>query len=130
MLPALLLAAMLMFGCKKPDTTAPEVTVILDQFNVIAGAEVTVSGNNLIVCGQKAASWRDAVTANCAVTLTFTPEKGSARAVQSGETITDAGILTITVTDEAGNTQTTSVKIDIINNAPEIALKTSEINIF
>lgn len=101
----------------------------MEQFNVIAGAEVTVFGNNLIVGGQKAASWRDAVTANCAVTLTFTPEEGSARAVQSGETITDAGILTITVTDEAGNTQSTSVKVNIINNAPVIDLKTTKIDV-
>ncbi|MBO4417123.1 MAG: hypothetical protein J5801_03255 [Bacteroidales bacterium] len=74
MLLVLLLAAMVLFGCKKQDTTAPEVTVISTQFNVIAGAEVTVFGNNLIIGGQKAASWRDDVSTSCAVTVTFTPE--------------------------------------------------------
>ena len=74
MLLAMFLAAVVVFGCKKPDATAPEVTVISSQFNVIAGAEVTVFGNNLIIAGQKVASWKDDVTANCAVSLTFTPE--------------------------------------------------------
>lgn len=70
------------------------------------------------------ASWKDNASKDCTVALSF---NGSA--ITSGTVLNKKGILSIAVTDEAGNTQTSSLTINAVNNAPEICVHKEQVDI-
>ena len=83
--------------------------------NVIAGITVSLQGNQLLFDNEVAATWTDDFTANCKVELTFTPQGSSkAKTVASGDILSEAGTLTLTVTDEFGNSATAEIKLTAV----------------
>ena len=67
---------MLFAGCSKDsgeeaDIKPPTIILLLSSVEITGEEAVTVSGNELLVGTKQMASWKDEVTQNCAVTLTF-----------------------------------------------------------
>ena len=65
------------------DTKAPVITVSTSTVNVIAVPEMTVSGSELKVGAMSVATWKDDVSASCAVEVNLTPTTGIAKAVKT-----------------------------------------------
>lgn len=98
---------------------APVITVIKNGLNVYGGKAVTVEANVLKIGGEEAASWTDDHDADCVVALFFRERDaitgyyiaGAGIEIKSGDPIDKAGILMITVTDEAGNKAEKSITL-------------------
>ena len=76
------------------------------------------------------ATWSDNVSKTCQAALSFTPTGGSATSVASGTKLSEAGMLKLTVTDEAGNSANADIQLTRSDTkAPEINLVVSEKNV-
>ena len=116
---------LVVFACSKPekehqpnvvtivqaDKTAPSITVKLNTANAIAGVTITIQGNELRFNGQAAASWTDDKTTECLASLSFIPTGGTVRELASGSIVSEAGTLTLRVSDDAGNKSTVDFPI-------------------
>ena len=116
---------LVVFACSKPekehqpnvvpvvqaDKTAPSITVKLNAVNAIAGVTITIQGSELRLNGQAAASWTDDKTRECLAILSFIPTGGTVRELASGSILSEAGTLTLRVSDEAGNKSTVDFSI-------------------
>ena len=112
------------------DSVPPEISVEIDEVNVIAGLAVTIDGGQLKIGDQAVASWKDEISQNCKVEITFTPAGGSSKTITSGEKIAEAGKLTVKVTDDAGNSSSKEITLTTIDNvAPEVSVEIDEINV-
>lgn len=82
--------------------------------NVIAGVTVSVRESQLLFDEDVAANWTDDYTAECKVELTFTPEGASPKEILSGDQLSEAGILSIKVTDEFNNSATAEITLTAV----------------
>ena len=60
------------------------------------------------------ATWSDNVSKTCQASLSLTPTGGSATSVASGATLSEAGVLNLTVTDEAGNAASKDITLTAV----------------
>lgn len=78
----------------------------------MAGVKVKVDGSQLFLDDQVAATWKDDYSESLTVDVQHIPENSSTgKAIESGETLFDAGILQITVQDDAKNKSTAEIKL-------------------
>lgn len=78
----------------------------------MAGVKVKVEANQLLLDDQVAASWKDDYSESLTVDIQHIPENSSTgKAIESGETLFDAGILQIAVQDDAKNKSTAEIKL-------------------
>ena len=96
------------------DSGAPDITLEITEYNVIAGVKVSLQGSQLLFDEKVAASWKDDFTAECSVSLLFKDSAGSEAEVKDGATLSEAGILTLTVTDEAGNAASKDITLTAV----------------
>ena len=61
-----------------------------------------------------AASWKDDFSAECSVALLFKNSAGSEAEVKDGAIISEAGTLTLTVTDEEGNAASAEITLTAV----------------
>ena len=114
----------------KTDSQAPEISIKIQEKNVIAGIKVVVDGNQLYFDDQVAATWKDDFTENCKVEISLVPEEGEPRTINSGETIKDSGTLIIQVQDDYDNKATGEIKLTKTDSqAPTITLLIQEKNV-
>ena len=96
----------------KTDSQAPEIQVKIAEKNVVAGVKVNVEGDQLFFDDQVAASWKDDYSETLTVNVQYFPENSSTgKAIESGETLFDAGKLQIAVQDDAKNKSTAEIKL-------------------
>ena len=80
--------------------------------NVIAGVTVSIDGSQLLFDGEAAASWTDDYTPDCKAELSFTPAGGKdSEMVASGDRLSRAGTLTLSVSDEDGKSAETDITL-------------------
>ena len=97
------------------DSVPPEILVEINEINVVAGLAVTFDGSQLKIGEQPVASWKDDYSEECEVSLTFAAEEGGqGQAVEPGDALSDAGTLTLTVTDSQGNESKTAIVLTAI----------------
>ena len=118
-------AALAATACQKEDTIAPNITLNQHEVDITWWKQLRINWNQLYIWNDLIASWIDDVSDICNVTLSF-----NGKAITSWTTLSESWTLTITVTDWAWNKKTTTVKLNVTNNAPSINLKTSEVNTF
>ena len=90
------------------DRTAPKVSVLLSDVNVFGGKTVTLETGKLSIGGTEAATWTDdkTVADKLKAEVTF-----DGKAIGSGTALSESGTLTVTVTDEAGNSSSGSINL-------------------
>ena len=97
----------------------PTVTVEKSVVNVFGGAKVETKASQLLIDGDLVASWTDENTQQCKVAM-----KCNGRNVNNGDTLEEEGTLSLTVTNNDGNS--TSKDITLINSA--VSLKSTAIS--
>ena len=90
----------------KTDSQAPEISIKIQEKNVIAGVKVTVEGNQLLFDNQVAATWTDDYSESCTAELSIAGKK-----INSEDLLFDAGTLVLSVYDVFQNK--TSVEISL-----------------
>ena len=114
----------------KTDSQAPEISIKIQEKNVIAGVKVVVDGSQLYFDDQVAATWKDDFSETCKVEISLVPDEGESRAINSGDTIKDSGKLMIQVQDEYDNKATGEIKLTKTDSqAPTITLLIQEKNV-
>ena len=97
------------------DSWAPEISVLISEKNVVAGVKVKVDGSQLFLDDQMAASWKDDYSESLTVDIQYFPDNSTTgKAIESGETLFDAGILTIQVADEFQNKATAEITLTAV----------------
>ena len=96
------------------DSGAPAISLQLSEYNVIAGVKVSLQGSQLLFDEKAAASWKDDFSAECSVALLFKNTAGTEAEVKDGDTLSEAGTLTLTVTDEAGNAASVEITLTAV----------------
>ena len=86
------------------DSTAPVISLSFSEMNVFGGVEAILMGNEFYLGDRVAATWKDDVSKVCETTLSL-----DGKSISSGTVLSEAGILTITVTDQAGNASSSSI---------------------
>lgn len=121
-------AASLLTACSwdsdELDTIAPTVTLKQSEIDITWWKVIRISGNQLLIWDDVVASWTDNASKNCSVKLSFDWNN-----IISWDTLSKKGTLSITVTDEAGNSKNTSIKLNTINNAPEVSVHKEMVDI-
>ena len=108
------------------DTTPPKIDIINSEVDISGWKKVEISWNKLIIWWNIVASWSDDHTKDCKVQITM-----DWNTISSGSTINKAWTLTLKVSDNAGNTKTATIKLNVIDlNAPTINVTKPEINVF
>ncbi len=107
------------------DTTAPTVNVNQHDVDITWWKQVRISWNQLYIWDMLVASRTDNVTKNCKVELSL-----NWKTITSWTTITEEWYLTVKVTDDAGNTRTVDIKLNVTQNAPSITVNKYEVNVF
>jgi hypothetical protein len=88
------------------DEVFPDLTVMKQEVNVFGGAQLTITDKALLIEGDSVASWSDKYTAECKVVVKFNDKE-----VKSGDTLDEAGLLTITVTNNQEKSSTAEITI-------------------
>jgi hypothetical protein len=83
----------------------PDLSVIKPEVNVFGGVVLKVSGNKLLIADEEVASWSDKIAEPCTAALSLNGHE-----VKDGDTLSEPGKLTITVT----NNQERSSSAEII----------------
>ena len=97
------------------DSGAPTITISIGEKNVIAGVTATIKDNQLLFDNEVAATWTDDYTKTCKVELIHTPEGATTgKAINSGDKLTEAGTLKLTVADDFQNVASTEIKLTAI----------------
>ena len=91
------------------DTKAPDITLMIQEKNVVAGVKVSIQDNQILFNQDIAASWKDDYTETCTVELSLAGEK-----VDSGDMLYDAGKLTLSVADEFQNKSTEEINLTAV----------------
>ncbi len=92
------------------DTIAPTVNVSQHDVDITWWKQVRVSWNQLYIWDTLVASWTDNVTKNCKVELSI-----NWKTISSWTIVNEWWILTVKVTDEAGNAKTIDIKLTVSN---------------
>ena len=97
------------------DTQAPAIEVKIAEKNVIAGVTASVQNNQLLFNEAVAATWTDDYTESCEIGLSLTSaESAGVKAIASGDILSEAGTLKLTVADEFGNSATAEIKLTAV----------------
>ena len=97
------------------DSQAPAIEVKIAEKNVIAGVTASVQNNQLLFNEAVAATWADDYTESCGIGLSLTSaESSEIKAIASGDILSEAGTLKLTVTDEFGNSATAEIKLTAV----------------
>lgn len=91
------------------DVTPPTITLSKTSMEVAKGKTIAIHGKMLHIGNDLVASWSDDRSETCQVALTL-----NWKAITSWTILNEAGTLTITVSDEAGNASKADVKLSII----------------
>ena len=96
---------------------------------IYGGKVVTIETGELSIGETKVANWTDDKSAadKCTVVLSFT-EAGTT--IKSGDTLDKSGTLTLTVTDEAGNSASKGITLTEDNSAPEVKVLKESANVY
>ena len=108
-----------------PDITPPTIKVVHSSVDITGVEKISIAGSELRVGELLVASWTDNVTKNCQVMMMF---NGSA--ISSGEVASKEWTLTLTVTDEAGNSAQAIVKLVMEVVFPDLTVTKPEVNVF
>ena len=92
------------------DVVAPTVNVSQHNVDISWGKQVRISWNQLYIWDTLVASWTDNITKNCKVELSI-----NWKTISSWTIVNEWWILTVKVTDEAGNTKTIDIKLTMNN---------------
>ena len=115
-------AALVTACCDKIDTTPPTIdaksTIDISWWEI-----VRISGNQLYIWNNLVASWHDDMSSSCMISVSMKWND------ILWKPLNEAWTINIKATDEAGNSNNASVKVNILNDAPIINAK-SEVNIF
>ena len=99
----------------RSDTKAPEINLAVSEKNVIAGVTATLQEGRLLFDEEVAATWTDDYSAAPEASLTFQAEGSqTAVAVNSGDQLSEAGILKLTVTDEFENAASKEITLTAV----------------
>ena len=93
------------------DSVPPEISVAIEEINVVAGLAVTIEGGQLKIGDQAVASWKDDYSEECEIKLFFATEGVEEQTIESGSILSSAGTLTLTVTDSQGNESTLEIAL-------------------
>ena len=107
------------------DTVAPTVNVSQHDVDISWWKQIRVSWNQLYIWDILVASWTDNVTKNCKVELSL-----NWKTISSWTTISEEWYLTVKVSDDAGNTKTIDIKLNVTQNAPSITVNKYDVNVF
>ncbi len=106
---------------------------------IYGGKVVTIETGELSIGETKVANWTDDKSAadKCTAVLSFTEASTKADAetkagttIKSGDTIDKAGTLTLTVTDEAGNSASKDITLTEDNSAPEVKVLKENVDVY
>ncbi len=109
----------------KVDTTAPVIKVLHANVDITGVEEITIRSNALYIGDLLIATWSDNVTQNCRVSMTINGNN-----ITSGSVPIVSGTLTLTVTDDAGNASTATIKLTMKETHPDITIYHTEVNVF
>lgn len=130
-LVVIILSALCLASCgteQPADKTAPAISVIYEGVvDVTGGMVVKTAGASLRIGDLEIATWSDDRTAAemCTVKMEF-----DGKTIRDGATLDKTGWLVLSVSDEAGNSSSSSVATWIDSNAPQITLAIEEVNVF
>lgn len=103
------------FALTRVDSQAPTIEIKIAEKNVIAGVTASVQDNQLLFNEAVAATWTDDYTESCEIGLSLTSaESAEVKAIASGDILSEAGTLKLTVTDEFGNSATAEIKLTAV----------------
>lgn len=83
-----------------------------------------INDNQLFIGDDLVASWKDDNSKTCKVSLSL-----NGNSIATGATLKEKGTLTVSVTDESGNSATTSLKLNVVNRAPEVTVHKEKVDI-
>ena len=109
----------------KVDATAPVIKVLQANVDITGVEEITIRSNALYIGELLVATWSDNVTTNCRVSMTI-----NGNSITSGSVPIVSGTLTLTVTDDAGNASTATIKLTMKAMHPDITIYHTEVNVF
>ena len=121
------------------DTKAPTITLVTSSVGIYGGKVVTIEAGKLSIGETEVASWTDDKSAadKCTVALSFTEASTKADAetkagttIKSGDILDKAGSLTLTVTDEAGNSASKDITLTEDNSAPEVKVLKESVDVY
>ena len=92
------------------EVVFPDLTVVKPEVSVFGGVEVEINDSQLLIGGEVVASWSDKHTDQCKVSLSF-----GGKEVKSGDKLSMAGILTLTVTNN--QEKSSQAEITLVNEA-------------
>lgn len=107
------------------DTQAPVIKVHHSNVDITGVEEIIIKGNELQIGNLLVASWSDNVTKSCSVSM-----KINGNEVASGSVPVVSGTLTLTVTDNAGNSSSATIKLKMQESHPDITIYKPEVNVF
>ena len=87
----------------------PSLNILKPEVSVFGGVTLQLTDTQLLTDGEVAVEWSDKFTEKCQVTLSL-----NGREVKSGETISEPGKLTLTVTNNQG--KSSSAEITLTND--------------
>ena len=111
------------------DSVPPEISVAIEEINVIAGLAVTIEGGQLKIGDQAVASWKDDYSEECEIKLFFATEGVEEQTIESGSILSSAGTLTLTVTDSQGNESTLEIALTSVAVTGLEALKNKDFQV-
>ena len=128
-IPRWIFFALVLVACEENeieiDSTAPVISLSISEMNVIGGLEANLRDNALYLGDQVVATWKDNVSKECEAALSL-----DGKYISSGTVLSEAGKLTITVKDEAGNTANADITLTRIDSvAPQVSLLITEKNV-
>lgn len=110
---------------KVRDIKPPTINVLRTSVDITGVEEIRISGSELRIGDIVVASWSDEVTKNCQVKMTI-----DGVVFNSGNIPTQSWLLTVTVTDEAGNSKSATIKLVMEEIFPEVTIAQTIVNIF
>ena len=115
----------------KTDSQAPEISIKIQEKNVIAGVKVVVQDNQLLFDQDIAAIWTDDYSETFTVELYLFVDGCEPESISPGDLITKAGVLKIHVSDEFQNKTIaeitlTAVAITGLENLQNLSLQVDQ----
>ena len=95
----------------------PDITVVKPEVNAFGGLTVEIQASQLLLEGETVMTWSDKNTPQCEVAV-----KLDGQAVNSGDVLSKAGTLTVTVTNGQGKSSSADIllTIDAVSGAVQI----------